>query len=87
MARPPHLRLVPDQLDDAPALTIDCATCTARYTTACDDCLVTYLLCDEGASPGDRSVELDETELRQVTLLTEAGLAPESHYEPAAESG
>ena len=53
-------------------LTIDCAECAMRDTTACDDCVVTFLVERE---PG-RAVRIDAEAERAVRLLAEARLVP-----------
>lgn len=60
------------------SVTIDCATCVARATDACDDCLVTAVL---GSHPG--RLELDATERAAVVELQVAGLVPLVRYRPA----
>ena len=54
------------------ALTIDCDECELRATTACDDCVVTFLC---GREAGD-AVVIDVAEARAVRLLGQAGLVP-----------
>ena len=56
----------------AEALTISCDECSLQATSACDDCLVTFL-CDREA---DDAVVIDVAEARAVRLLGEAGLVP-----------
>ncbi len=53
-------------------MVIDCNTCTMQHSSACDDCMVTYL-CER--EPDD-AVVIDLAELRAVKLLSEAGLVP-----------
>lgn len=53
-------------------LTIDCADCVMRESSACDDCVVTFL-CEH--EPGT-AVVVDAAEARAVRLLSGAGLAP-----------
>ena len=52
--------------------TIDCDCCTLRDTTACDDCVVTFLL---GREPDD-AVVVDADEARAMRMLERAGLVP-----------
>jgi len=54
------------------ALTISCDDCSLQGTTACDDCVVTFLC---SRAPGD-AVVIDVAEARAVRLLGEAGLVP-----------
>lgn len=56
----------------ADVLTIDCAECSLEGTTACDDCVVTFLLGHEA----DEAVVIDVAEARAVRLLGQAGLVP-----------
>ena len=58
---------------DAPgSITIDCATCVMRETSACDDCVVTFL-CER--EPNE-AVLLDLSELQALRRLAQAVLAP-----------
>ena len=57
-------------------MVIDCNTCTMQNSSACDDCMVTYLC---GREPDD-AVIIDLAELRAVKLLSEAGLVPELRH-------
>jgi len=53
-------------------IVIDCECCVMRATSACDDCVVTFL-CDR--EEGD-AVLVDVEELRTLRRLAEVGLAP-----------
>jgi hypothetical protein len=53
-------------------LRIDCAECVMRHTSACDDCVVTFVV---GREPGEALV-IDVEEQRAVRALTRAGLVP-----------
>jgi hypothetical protein len=53
-------------------LEVDCAVCVMRDTSACDDCLVTYI-CDR--DPGE-AVIITIDELRSMRALSDAGLVP-----------
>ncbi len=61
------------------SVTIECSTCCARGTAACDDCLVTAVL---SRPPG--TVELDAEEREAVGRLQRAGLVPLVRYRPAS---
>jgi hypothetical protein len=63
--------LVPMDPDDA-SLTIDCDCCSLQGTSACDDCVVTFLL---GREPDD-AVVIDVDEARAMRMLERAGLVP-----------
>ena len=56
---------------DSP-LVIDCDTCALHDTSACDDCIVSYLCGQEAGAP----VVVDLAEVRAMRLLDDAGLAP-----------
>lgn len=79
MRSPRHLRLVPDP---DPGLLIDCAVCVARASAACADCVVTHIVGhEEGAT-----VVLAPGEQRAMQLLADAGLVPQSRFEPAGSA-
>ena len=60
-------------------LRIGCDGCVMTATSACGDCLVTFLCTDdEPAAP--RAVVLDLEEHRAVRRMQAAGLLPESRY-------
>ena len=56
----------------ADTLTIDCATCSQRHTSTCDDCMVTFFCSRE---PGD-AVVIDLGEFRALKVLGDSGLVP-----------
>jgi len=51
---------------------ISCDDCTMQHTSACEDCVVTFICNREP----DRAVVIDVVEARAVRLLGEAGLVP-----------
>jgi hypothetical protein len=53
-------------------LRIDCAECVLEGTTACVDCVVTFLVRSE---PGS-AVVVDAAEVRALRALERGGLAP-----------
>lgn len=55
-----------------PPITISCDDCAMQGTSACDDCVVTFIC---GRQP-DEAVIIDAAEARAVRLLAEAGLVP-----------
>jgi hypothetical protein len=61
-------------------ITVDCDECTLQHTSACEDCLVTFLLDRE---PGD-AVVIDAAEARAVRLLGRAGLVPNLRFDARA---
>lgn len=52
--------------------TISCDECAMQHTSACDDCIVTFI-CDR--VPHD-AVVIDVEEARAVRLLERAGMLP-----------
>lgn len=60
-------------------MLIDCNACTMQGTTACDDCVVTYLL-DKPAG----AVVFDVAEERAIRRLQDAGLTAVTRFEPRA---
>jgi hypothetical protein len=63
-----------------PTITIDCDDCTLQYTSACEDCLVSFLL---DRDPTD-AVVIDAAEARAVRLLERAGLVPNLRFDAKA---
>jgi hypothetical protein len=64
-------------------LCISCDDCAMQATSACDDCVVSFLLRDgaeEPATVGEAELVLDADEVRVVGLLAKAGLVPELRY-------
>lgn len=53
-------------------MRIDCDECRMQHTSACDDCVVSFIVERE---PGD-AVVIDAGEERAVRLLAAAGLLP-----------
>jgi hypothetical protein len=60
------------------SLTISCDECAMQGTTACDDCVVTFLC---GREPGD-AVIIDAAEERAVRMLGRSGLIPQLRHQP-----
>jgi hypothetical protein len=56
----------------APALRISCDDCVMEGTSACADCVVTFLCAREA----DDAVVIDVSEVRALRLLEQGGLAP-----------
>jgi hypothetical protein len=61
-------------------MRIDCDECRMQHTSACEDCVVTFVVNRE---PGDALV-IDSEEERAVRLLAEAGLLPDLRHEAKA---
>ena len=57
---------------DKQPLTIDCGDCAMAGTTACDDCVVSFIVNRE---PGD-AVIVDADEERALRSLSAGGLVP-----------
>ncbi|TMK59192.1 MAG: hypothetical protein E6G60_15045 [Actinobacteria bacterium] len=63
-------------------MRIDCDECVMQGTSACSDCVVTFLVRRE---PGDALV-IDVEEERAVRLLADAGLVPQLRHRPRNRS-
>jgi hypothetical protein len=61
-------------------MRIDCDECRMQHTSACEDCVVTFVVNRE---PGD-AVVIDSEEERAVRLLANAGLLPRLRHERRA---
>jgi hypothetical protein len=59
-------------------ISISCDSCVMQHTTACVDCVVTFM-CDVSAT----SVVFDLAEQRAVRLLASAGLVPTLRHREA----
>jgi hypothetical protein len=63
-------------------MLIDCGDCTMKETTACDDCVVSFLLDrPEGA------VVFDVAEERALRVLHDSGLAAPNRFERISPTG
>ena len=65
--------------DDGTGFTISCDACAMHATSACSDCVVTFLL-DEGLAreraPAGAVIDLDDEQARVVQLFRKAGMVP-----------
>lgn len=59
-------------------MNIDCGECVMRGTSACDDCVVTFIVNRE---PGDALV-VDADEARALRALGDGGLVPQLRHLP-----
>jgi hypothetical protein len=69
----------------AERLVIDCDECTMQHTTACDDCIVTFL-CGPALRPMPQpvgAVEVRADELAALRRMHEAGLVPRLRHRRA----
>jgi hypothetical protein len=66
-------------MTDMTHLTIDCDCCALKDTSACEDCVVTFLLGREA----DDAVVIDAQEARAMRMLERAGLVPSLRYTDA----
>jgi hypothetical protein len=57
-------------------ISISCDDCELQGTTACQDCLVSFVL---GREPDD-AVVVDVEEARAMRMLTRAGLVPQLRH-------
>lgn len=62
-----------------PSLSISCDECSMRCSTACDDCVVTFLVGEDT----EESLVLDLDQARVVRLLGKAGLVPDLKFRVA----
>jgi hypothetical protein len=62
----------PELGEEPITITIDCATCVMRWSSACADCVVTFL-CER---PPTEALLLDLAEAQALRRLADAGLAP-----------
>ena len=62
--------------DGADVVTIDCGTCELQRTSACGDCVVTFV-CDRTAG---EAVVIDVADARAIRLLGAVGLVPELRH-------
>jgi len=62
-------------------LSIDCGDCVMAQTSACDDCIVSFIV---GREPGDALV-IDAEEARALRSLSDGGLVPRLRH--ASRSG
>jgi hypothetical protein len=66
-------------MDDEPrVLRIDCDDCQMQGTSACDDCVVTFL-CERDDSG---AAVVDLREVRALQVLARGGLAPVLRHRP-----
>jgi hypothetical protein len=67
------------KIADGDVFTISCDACVMQATSACGDCVVTFLL-DEGAAreraPAGAFIDLDHEQARVVQLFGRAGMVP-----------
>jgi hypothetical protein len=71
-----HLQELPDDRCEPASRTIDCDDCVMRATSACHDCVVSFVV---GREPGTALV-IDAAEVRAVRMLADAGLVPELRH-------
>ncbi len=67
-------------------ITISCDDCSMQCTSACDDCVVTFLLRDDDttAAHDHEPLVLDLDQVRVVRLLGKAGLVPDLRFDAAS---
>ncbi len=71
----PMIRKI-DRVVSQEAFTIDCADCSHRNSSVCDDCVVSFIV---DRQPHDALV-VDADEARAVRLLEQAGLVPGNRH-------
>ncbi|MEQ8438918.1 MAG: hypothetical protein RIB65_15605 [Ilumatobacter fluminis] len=65
-------------------ITISCDDCRMQSTSACDDCVVSFLLRDDDEQIEQTPLVLDLDQVRVVRLLGKAGLVPDLRYDVAS---
>ena len=60
-------------------MEINCDSCVMQHTSACEDCVVRFIV---DRHPGE-AIVIDVEEERAVRMLSDAGLVPELPYLPA----
>jgi hypothetical protein len=63
-------------------MLIDCDQCALQHTSACDDCLVSFVL----SRDPDDAVVIDVEEARAIRMLSRVGLVPELRHTGPLES-
>ena len=63
-------------------MLIDCDECALQHTSACDDCLVTFVL----SRDPDDAVVIDVEEARAMRMLAQVGFVPELRHTGSLES-
>ena len=58
------------------SVSISCDDCVLEGTSACEDCVVTFLL----RPASDEAIVVDVAEARAVRMLQRAGLVPELRF-------
>lgn len=61
---------------ESDSVSFSCDECDLEATSACEDCVVTFLL----DPPVRRAIVVDVAEARAVRLLAGAGLVPELRF-------
>ena len=65
-------------------MIIDCDECAMQHTVVCDDCVVTFILSEDGEPEGSE-FELNSDEEVAVLNLASAGLVPRLKLVPRTE--
>lgn len=60
------------------SMTIDCDTCVMQATSACDDCVVTYLC---GERHVEQAVVISMADFKAMRALADVGLVPDLKHE------
>lgn len=66
---------------DPEAIVIDCDTCIMKSTSACNDCVVTYL-CDR---PAEQAVVVNLADFRAMKALADVGLVPQLRHDTGTD--
>jgi hypothetical protein len=72
-------------MTDSPerSLSISCDDCSMQCSSACTDCVVTFLLRDDPVEADHETLVLNLEQARVVKLFSSAGLVPDLKYRVA----
>jgi len=70
---------VPSRTEQPCSTVISCDDCALRETSACGDCVVTFVLKNDASRP----IRFSSPELRAVSMLADAGLVPSLKHRQA----
>ena len=65
-------------------VVISCDSCALQASTACADCLVTFVLDQSADATAPPSMDFTDVELHALALLDAAGLVPSLRHREAA---
>lgn len=80
------LAVIPVGHHEPMSSVISCDDCSMQHSSACDECIVTFVLNTEAQleREPDTGLVLDFEQQRVVRWFTQAGMVPESKFESAS---